>query len=349
MIKRIVVLAAVYAAAQELEAPLLNEPFPYTDGIITNEFAYWNPNSPSARINPSWELTSGSLFASSGRGWTGVPDDRNPNADSSTTNGSAVFRATTRRSDFQNVAVEFRLLNQGLTTTPSTPAVAWDGCHIFLRYQSQYSLYYASINRRDNRVIIKKKVPGGPSNSGTYYDLSPARVYNVPYNAWQQVKATISTNANGSVTIALYAGGQLLVSATDFGVGGAPILNPGRVGVRGDNANLMFDDFTVTSIAGSNATNPVAISDADARAPQKFLSPARADGVNDLALFGPGAQEVSIFTLRGRRVAERERSSAGLSWNGRDESGRLVASGVYIAKIRKTDGGTCYQSFAVVK
>ena len=349
MIKRMVVMAAVYAAAQQLETPLLNEAFPYADGVITNEYAYWNPSSPSARINSVWELTSGSLFASSGRGWTGVPDDTNPNADSSTSNGSAVFRATTRRSDFQNVAVEFRLLNQGMVSTGSTPAVAWDGCHVFLRYQSQYHLYYASINRRDNRVIIKKKVPGGPSNNGTYYDLTSQRVYNVPYNSWQQVKATISTNSNGSVTIALYAGGQLLITATDFGTGGPPILNPGRVGVRGDNANLMFDDFTVTAIAGSNATNPISVRDADARAAQKFLTPARADGINDAALFGPGAQRVSIFSVRGGRVFEAERSDSGLSWNGRDGSGRLVSSGVYIAKIRKTDGGYCYQSFAIVK
>jgi hypothetical protein len=339
---------AAALAAQQLEAPLLDEAFPYSDGVITNEWAYWNPASPSARRSPVWELTSGSLFALNGRGWTGVPDDRNPNADSSATTGSAVFRATTQASDFLNAVVTFRLLNRGLVTTGTTPAVAWDGCHIFLRYQSQYSLYYASINRRDNTVVIKKKVPGGPSNGGTYYNISPSARYVVPYNVWQDIKATIATNENGSVTIALYANGQLLLTTTDNGaVGGPPIRSAGRLGIRGDNADLMFDDFRVMGTRGVNST-PGSVADSEARAPQKFLSPALADGVNDAALFGPGAQHVSIYTLRGRRVFDAERGGS-LLWNGRDELGRVVESGVYIARIRKTDGTYCFQSFAVAQ
>jgi hypothetical protein len=228
---------------------LLSDPFSqYPDGLITNEFAYWNPTDSSAKVSPTWELDSGSLFAQSGAGWTGVPDTGAPNALSSNANNSAVFRLTTKEADFGDVAVNFDLLNQGLSTTASTPAVAWDGLHIFLRYQSEYNLYYASINRRDNTVVIKKKIPGGPSNDGTYYELVSYKPHTVPYGAWQHIKATVKNNADGSVTINLYADGTLVTTATDNGtIGGAPITHAGKVGLRGDNANLKFKNFTVTA------------------------------------------------------------------------------------------------------
>ena len=89
-------------------------------------------------------------------------DDEEPNADSSGGNNSAIFRLTTRSKSFGNVRVGFRLYQNKLVSTPSTTAVAWDGVHIFLRYQSRESLYYASVNRRDGRVVIKKKCMGGP-------------------------------------------------------------------------------------------------------------------------------------------------------------------------------------------
>lgn len=220
----------------------------YSDGLITNEYAYWNPTALDAKKSNIWEMTSGSLFASGSTGWTGVPNDGAPNALSTNGNNSSVFRLTTKEADFGDVAVTFDLLNQGLNSSLSTPAVDWDGVHIFLRYQSEYNLYYASINRRDNTVVIKKKVPGGPSNNGTYYNMSTYNTHAVPYNTWQQVKVTVKNNADGSVTIQLFANSVLVASMTDNGtVGGAPIRNAGKVGIRGDNDNFKFKNFTVTS------------------------------------------------------------------------------------------------------
>ena len=219
------------------------------DGLITNEFAYWNPKSRAAVRSPDWELTSGSLFARQAAAWTGVPDDRAPDVNSSSGTNSAVFRMTTIRNDFHDVAVELKLRNDGLTKTASTPAVAWDGVHIFLRYQNQRHLYYASINRRDGKVVIKKKVPGGPSNGGTYFNLPPELPYPVPYHDWQNVRATVRDNPDGSVAIALYTDGRLLVSALDDGsVGGPAIRHAGKVGLRGDNADFRFTDFSVTPL-----------------------------------------------------------------------------------------------------
>ena len=51
---------------------------------------------PTQSISPTWEMTSGSLFASR-VGWTGTPDDVAPNVGSTNGTNSAVFRLTTKR------------------------------------------------------------------------------------------------------------------------------------------------------------------------------------------------------------------------------------------------------------
>lgn len=178
-------------------------------------------------IGREWEVTSGTLELRDGKAETASP----------------VFRAVTRRRDFRDAEVSFTLLNRGLGESGGTPATDWDGVHVFLRYQSQYHLYYASVNRRDHTAVIKKKVPGGPSNGGTYYDLSPRRSYPVPYGRPQRVRATVR-DVGGAVVIEAYVDGRLVARARDDGrVGGPPIREPGRVGVRADNADISLDDF----------------------------------------------------------------------------------------------------------
>ncbi|GAC1366501.1 MAG: hypothetical protein NVSMB32_10870 [Actinomycetota bacterium] len=228
---------------------LFTDSFNRPDGLITNEYAYWHPNATNRVTSPGWVQTSGSVFARGGTAWSGVPDTRPPNATSSNGTNSAVFRLHTKRSDFGSVAVSMGLRNNGLSTTASTPAEAWDGVHMFLRYQSAYTLYYASINRRDGTVVIKKKVPGGPSNGGTYYQLGSSAAHAVPYGVWQQIKATVRNNPDGSVTIRLFANNALLAEAVDNGsVGGPPITHAGATGVRGDNANFQIKDFVVSQL-----------------------------------------------------------------------------------------------------
>lgn len=228
---------------------LFSDSFSLPDGVITNEFAYENPTVSGIRLSPAWETTNGSLFASGYAGWTGVPDDKAPDLLSTKGNSSSAFRLRSRRADFGDVSVSLRLLNGGLSSTAKYPPVAWDGAHIWLRYQSEYQLYAVSVNRRDNKVVIKKKTPGGSSNGGAYYDLTLGISYPVPYAVWQSIKAAVRTNADGSVLIELYAGGKLVARAVDDGrVGGAPIRLPGRIGLRGDNADLKFDDLVVSQL-----------------------------------------------------------------------------------------------------
>jgi hypothetical protein len=42
---------------------LFQDHFDRPDGLITNEYAYWNPTHSDAVISPDWEMTSGSPFA----------------------------------------------------------------------------------------------------------------------------------------------------------------------------------------------------------------------------------------------------------------------------------------------
>ena len=221
----------------------LYDSFSRPNGLITNEYAFWNPSAPDRIDDPTWEMNSGSLFAQDGAANTGVPDDRDPNATSSTGTNSAIFRALTKRRDWINTSVSMRLRHEGFVSTSSTPAVAWDGVHVMLRYASEESLYYTSVNRRDGTTQIKKKVPGGVSNGGTYYTLASGR-FAFQVGVWQDVQAKITNQLDGSVLIQLWANGNLVVSATDAGVGGA-VIRSGQVGIRGDNSRFSFDDFTV--------------------------------------------------------------------------------------------------------
>ncbi|MFI5349442.1 MAG: Ig-like domain-containing protein [Elusimicrobiota bacterium] len=117
-------------------------------------------------------------------------------------------------------------------------------------------------------------------------------------------------------------------------------------------------DFTFTTPASPDGVAAAAASpglatpdESSAKAPQKFLTPATVDGINDKALFGPGAQEVWVYDARGRQVFHGTSASPGapVVWDCKDSSGRVVPSGVYIAKIRTRDSRQIYQSFAVAK
>ena len=126
--------------------------------------------------------------------------------------------------------------------------------------------------------------------------------------------------------------------------------NPaGVLAVSGD-----FTFVTPASSAGApgSAAGTLAAADlSSAKAPQKFLTPATVDGVNDKAVFGPAAQEVWIYDVRSKQVFHGSSAGSGtpVVWDCRDASGRVVPSGVYIAKIRTRDSGQIYQSFAVAK
>jgi hypothetical protein len=228
-------------------APLLVASFPRAEKLITNERAYFDPHHLGIHTSPEWIVTSGSLFSYDGAGWTGVPDGVAPDITSSNGTDSAVFRAVTRRADFTNVAVSFSLKISSLVTTQRTPADAFDGVHVFVRYKNPRYLYVVSVYRRDGIVAVKEKIPGGPANGGTYFTLAQAR-YKIPLHNWVPVRVTIVTLADRAVRIQLILNGRQVLTMTDTGNRVSPIM-AGRVGLRGDNCEFFFRNFTVTPIA----------------------------------------------------------------------------------------------------
>ncbi len=100
--------------------------------------------------------------------------------------------------------------------------------------------------------------------------------------------------------------------------------------------------------AAPAAAAPVAV-EVPAKAPQKILTPATADGINDRAVFGADAAEVTIVDMRGRRIYHAKAEGKPLVWDGRDGSGNIVSSGVYIAVVVTRASKRVYQTFAVAK
>lgn len=225
----VTVISAVLLSACAAVTPVADG-----SGLFFDDFS---AGDPSLR----WIVTSGHLRQGLEMAWS----------------DSGVFRAVTRRGDFGDFKLHLRLCSRALGSGRRTPAENWDGVHVFLRYQSQYHLYVATLNRRDNLVVIKKKVPGGPSNGGRYFELTKRVAYRVPYKKWQRFDVIVADTPSGAVSIRLFAGDRLLLSALDDGrQGGDPIRGAGRVGVRGDNAVFFMDDFAVEPIREKAALLP---------------------------------------------------------------------------------------------
>jgi hypothetical protein len=242
----VVVAAVVWQVIVMLHRPLLTDDFSRPNGLITNEFAYFNPHDPAAVRSPAWVVTSGSLYARDGTGWTGVPDRGLTGPRSATRTDSSVFRVVTRRSDFTDVTVSFALFLHRFMPVPGVVAPGWQGVHVFMRYQSPDLLYVVSIDRRDGVIVIKKKVPGGDTAGGTYYTLASVGGQTV-VGRWVQVRVS-AVNKGAGVTMKVWLNGRLRLQAVDNGVGDQPpITEAGRVGLRGDYTEFNFDNFTVTS------------------------------------------------------------------------------------------------------
>lgn len=230
----------------DARTPSFRATFGQGRNLVTNELAYATPNRRGVVSSPQWIVTSGSLFTDDGTGWTGRPDARLPDLHSAHTTDSAIFRAVSRRNDFQDVVATFDVDIAGLVTTPKTPAEGYDGVHVFLRYQDPQQLYVIDLYRRDGIINIKRKLPGGPANGGTYRTLATA-TYEPPLRAWVREEARIE-NTPAGVRITLTTDGRTVLTALDDAREGGPILSAGRVGLRGDNCAFHFRYFVATPL-----------------------------------------------------------------------------------------------------
>ncbi len=178
--------------------------------------------------------------------------------------------------------------------------------------------------------------PGGwelgkrdPSYAGGQRFLATGESPAFPLGEWAGIKIVQTANL-----ITVYADGVLLVAFTDEE---RPYLS-GKVGLYNEDARARF-----TKVHAASGAKPASTD--GAKAPQKFVSPAR----QDTAEFGAAAAAVRIVDAKGRVVyTASRRGAAPIVWDGRDASGRARESGLYIARIEKDDGSAVYQSFVLV-
>jgi hypothetical protein len=249
------VLALVAAAVhRQRGGPSIDERFDRPDGLVTNEYARWNPDDGAAVRSEVWEVTSGSLFAAGGTGWSGRPDRTGPDARSATATNSAVFRLVSHEDRFGDVRVSLDLSIDRWEA--DGPVNDWDGVHLFLRYQSAQELYYASVARRDGSVVAKKKAPAGATGAtgeGEGEDGEYRTLASVPGDrlapGWHRVEARIRTlERPPGVAIAVAVDGRAVLEALDDGATGPPIDAPGRVGIRADNTEFHVDNLVVAPL-----------------------------------------------------------------------------------------------------
>jgi hypothetical protein len=210
--------------------------------LLTNEFAYRHAGDPRAVRSADWIVTSGSLFRHGGDLWSGPPDGDAPGPASTAATGSAVLRAVTRRDDHLDAAVSFSLLVSRFTTTGRTEARDFDGVHVMLRYRSEESAYFVSVNRRDGTYAIKRKTPGGKSNGGTYRTLAEGSQPVLPRlgSGWRHVAVAI--HGTTTVTITLHIDGVPVLRSVSTGPARSAA---GRIGLRGDNCEFFVRDIRI--------------------------------------------------------------------------------------------------------
>lgn len=216
-------------------------------GLVTNEYAHRHPGA-GGRTSPDWVVTSGSLFARDGAGWTGPPDRGSPGLDSAEHTNSATFRLASRRRDFRDVVLTCRLrLATGPGARDPGGGRAYDGVHLWLRYQGPDELYAVTVARRDGQVVVKRKNPG---SADAYTDLAARRVAVRPGD-WHAVEASILDTARGP-RIRLTVDGRLLLDVTDS----APtaVRRSGGVGLRGDATEFEFRDLVAREVPPPTAT-----------------------------------------------------------------------------------------------
>jgi hypothetical protein len=241
MLVAVFALLAITTNARAATKPF-TEPFDGPNGgTFVNSNAFWGNADLGLSQNKNWFAESGSMSYSGNTGWL----------------RQGTFRMWTRNfsvGTFGDVKVETDLKVNSLPNLRGSTA-GWDGVKFWLRRQlctpepacgrvhdpNSQAGYTAEVGLRDGRVYIQKKV-------GSNYTMLSATPRNpIPYGSWMRVGGVVRNNPDGSVTIQVLRNGKVLVQAIDHGTGGAPLRNPGRIGLRADNADVNINNMAVTA------------------------------------------------------------------------------------------------------
>ena len=234
---------------------LFFDPLNGSDRLVTNEFVHWSPNDGCPYTSSTWDMTSGTLLIKNGAGYSGIPTVEHTSVcNSEIHNNSAIFRLNTKDLSFKNVSIsmDYMAVQHGGGGAPNN---SYDGIHIWLGYQTEYALYIATVYRWDNTIVLKKKVPvaqaqcASPANEGCYYNLAKEVIRKdlTTANVWHHAVVTTQAISNNSQHITLTIDNIKLIDAIDNDVHGATYPT-GGVGVRGDNTEFYFKNYTVDSL-----------------------------------------------------------------------------------------------------
>lgn len=198
------------------------------NGVVAGDFG-------TPGLGHGWMVTSGTLFMRDGMLWSGLPDPGPPSR-ATGRSGSSVLRAVSQRSNFGDVTIDVHIRLNGLTSSQAVPAHSWDGVHLFLHYHNEQNLYAVDLFRRDGNLTIKRKASPQSqplTTPGTYTTLASTSVQQAL--GWHEFQASIADQGNG-VLITLAMDGERIMTTFDRSAG--PLTAPGRVGLRGDNAEF---------------------------------------------------------------------------------------------------------------
>ncbi|KKS85541.1 MAG: hypothetical protein UV60_C0007G0028 [Parcubacteria group bacterium GW2011_GWA2_43_11] len=173
-----------------------------------------------------------------------------------------LFRLITQ-SLWENVDQELEFSIQKVNVLNTHDRDAFSGIFLMSRYVHSDTLYYAGI-RMDGKAVIKKKY------HGVYYTLAEAQLFTsstpydrvrfpnlIPTHTWYRMATQTITTSSGGVQIRLSFAYSLsspletVLITTDTGVFGPPITAEGHTGVRTDYADVLFDNYKITTLVSS--------------------------------------------------------------------------------------------------
>ncbi len=219
---------------------VLTELFTGADGVFVSESAFWGSSDAGLSQNGVWFAESGSLNRQSGVGRV--------------TDSSWAFRMWTRQTDLAYTTTEMDVRFDGWYGGGE----GWHGVNLWLNRTLCTPLpgcskvndvggnagYVVDFNNRDGSLMIMKKT-ADPAPDGTYHVLASTKWSPVVGQTYRWGGRVVD-NGNGSSTIQLLINGTVRLQATDNGSVGGGRLTGGRVGVRGDYANVAIDNITIS-------------------------------------------------------------------------------------------------------
>jgi hypothetical protein len=219
-------------------------------GDFANMDWFWGQTDMGYAQNPRWFAESGIMTLDGGSGRCRSDQD--------------LFRMWTRSSEVGTFG-DVKMSADYYFDAPRTgyTSQGWHGAKFWLRRKLCTNVeacskindngdgnqlgYTAEFQLASNTIIIQKRDAYGCAGQPEpgYYILGSTS-YTMPQDTWKNVAGTVKNNANGSVTIQVIVDGVVKLTATDSGAcGSSPITSPGRVGVRTDFVNSLFDNIKV--------------------------------------------------------------------------------------------------------